>query len=42
MNLSRGLNLSRGSNMVGSIQFFKIQAGAELKTVFGDLRRDLN
>ena len=33
-NLSRGLNLSRGSNMVGStkncIQFFKIQAGAQL------------
>jgi len=38
-NLSRGLNLSRGSNMVGStysfIQFFKIQDGAQLKPVFG-------
>ena len=38
MNLSRVLNLSRGSNMVGfslnCIQFLKIQAGAQLKPVF--------
>ena len=38
INLSRVLNLSRGSNMVGfslnCIQFFKIQAGAQLKPVF--------
>ena len=37
-DLSRGLNLSLGSNMVGStsncIQYFKIQAGAQLKLVF--------
>ena len=37
--LSRGLNLRLGSNMVGSpsnfIQCFKIQAGAQLKPVFG-------
>ena len=38
-NLSHGLNLSRGSNMVGStlncIKFFKILAGAQLKLVIG-------
>ena len=38
-DLSRGLNLSLGSSMVGStsncIQYFKIQAGAQLKPVFG-------
>ena len=37
--MSNGLNLSRGSNMVGftlnCIQFLKIQAGAQLKPVFG-------
>ena len=35
------LNLSRGSKMVG-FKFFKILAGAQLKPVFGDLRRGLN
>ena len=38
-NLIHGLNLSRGSNMVGStrncFQFFKIEAGVQLKPVFG-------
>ena len=38
-NLSHGVNLSRGSNIVGStlicIRFFKILAGGELKPVLG-------
>jgi len=46
MNLSGGLNLSRGLNMVGStyncIKCFKILAGAKFKPGLADLNRGSN
>ena len=44
--LSRGLDLGRGSNFVGStqisIKFFNISAALNLNQFLGDFRRGLN